>query len=190
VRSHLLLALGLTLAQGCDGSRSGLATTSSVHQSADSAAPAPVRHAGVVERIDEKPDEIAVAIAPYQAIFHLSRRDPSFDAYRNILQASIDGHRPVRFTYRVEGTVLTHVEPAPAPTIFDEDVVRTIRQDDPQQPVAILFKRHAAIYFLHRDDPHFAEWLAILEESRQKSLPVRFNYVVAGQRLTAVELKK
>jgi hypothetical protein len=113
VRSHLLLALGLILAQGCNGSRSGLVGGSSVHESPDSAVGAPVSHTGVVRGIEESPDKITVTIQPYAALYHLPRSHPSFDAYRRILQSSIDGHHPVRFTYQDEGTVLTHVELAP-----------------------------------------------------------------------------
>src|SRR5262249_43366738 len=45
-------------------------------------------HTGVVERIDDEPGRVAVGIRPYQAIYYLPRSDPSFDAYRRVLQTS------------------------------------------------------------------------------------------------------
>jgi hypothetical protein len=74
--------------------------------------------------------------------------------------------------------------------LVDEDVVRTIRQGSPDKPVGVLFKKHAAYYFLYPDAPRFSEWLAMLQESQARDAPVRFTYNDEGQRLTSVELVK
>jgi hypothetical protein len=74
--------------------------------------------------------------------------------------------------------------------LLDGGVVLTIKQSDSQKPVAIVFDRHASYYFLDRTDPHFSQWLAILKESQQNHVPVRFDCVADGPRLTAVELKE
>ena len=69
---------------------------------------------------------------------------------------------------------------------FQQDVVLRILPASPDKPIGVLFERHAAIYFLHREDPGFAAHLRLLEESRDQKTPVRFTFDVAGQRLTSV----
>jgi hypothetical protein len=70
--------------------------------------------------------------------------------------------------------------------IVEEDVVRRIDDLGTAQPIGVLFRRHAAVYFLHRDEPHFDEWLAILRESQSHGSKIRFTYRSMGQRLTSV----
>lgn len=70
--------------------------------------------------------------------------------------------------------------------IVEEDVVRRIDDLGAAQPMGVLFRHHAAVYFLHRDEPRFDEWLTILRESQSRGSKVRFTYQSLGQRLTSV----
>jgi hypothetical protein len=72
--------------------------------------------------------------------------------------------------------------------LAEEDVVRTIRQGSPDQPVGVTFKRHAAYYFLYPDTPRFSEWLTMLQQSQARGTRVRFTYADEGQRLTSLEI--
>lgn len=75
----------------------------------------------------------------------------------------------------------------------EEGVVGAIwRKEDQSQPVAFGINPHVPVSFLYRDDPRFAESLAMLEESKLKRVPVRFCWArdTYGRRLTFVELKK
>lgn len=69
----------------------------------------------------------------------------------------------------------------------EQDVVVRLDTAQPDRPVGVHFGRHAAIYLLERDDPHFATWLAVLHRSLNEGTQVRFAYAVAGPRLTLVE---
>lgn len=73
---------------------------------------------------------------------------------------------------------------------FQEDTVRMIIPGDAGGPIGVLFEEHAAIYFLHREDLRFSEWLVAIQESKKNSTRVRFAYDDQGQRLTFVELVK
>lgn len=68
-----------------------------------------------------------------------------------------------------------------------EDAVVRLETTQPDKPVGVHFGRHAAIYLLQRDDPQFATRLAVLQRSLDEGTPVRFDYAVAGPRLTLVE---
>ncbi len=74
--------------------------------------------------------------------------------------------------------------------MVQKDVVHRIIPGDAGAPIGILFKKHAAVYFLHPEDPHFSEWFAALQESKKNGTYVLFDYVDEGQRLTFVELVK
>lgn len=71
--------------------------------------------------------------------------------------------------------------------IYREDIVHSVRPKDESGRVGVLFMRHAAIYFIHADEPYFVEWLKVLKESKEKKTKVRFAYDDIGQRLTSVE---
>lgn len=74
--------------------------------------------------------------------------------------------------------------------IVEEDVVRRIDDMGAAQPIGVLFRHHAAVYFLHRDEPQFDEWLANLRESQSRGSKIRFTYRSIGQRLTSVTRAK
>lgn len=74
--------------------------------------------------------------------------------------------------------------------LVEEDVVKRIEDRGSDQPIRIIFRFHAAIYFLDRNDPHFDKWLAQLQESQTQNVPVRFSFDYRGQKLTSIELQK
>lgn len=71
-----------------------------------------------------------------------------------------------------------------------EDVVHLIMPGEADNSIGIGFIEHAAVYYLHREDPHFSEWFAAIQESKKTGAHILFNYVDEGQRLTFVELVK
>ena len=75
-------------------------------------------------------------------------------------------------------------------SMVQKDVVHEIILGVAGAPIGILFKKHAAVYFLHPEDLHFLEWFAAIQESKRSGTYVLFDYVDEGQRLTFVELVK
>ena len=71
-----------------------------------------------------------------------------------------------------------------------KDTVSMIIPGDAGGPIGIGFEGHAAVYFLHPEDPHFSEWFAAIQESKKNGTYVLFTYANEGQRLTFVELVK
>jgi len=73
------------------------------------------------------------------------------------------------------------------PSTVEQDTVHELVIGAPDEPVKVLFERHAAIYLLDRADPNFTAQLAILQQARDHGSPVRFAYAVYGPRLTLIE---
>jgi hypothetical protein len=69
----------------------------------------------------------------------------------------------------------------------DEQVVVQLWDAQSDAPVRVAFGHLAAIYVMERNDPDFTAWLTLLRQSLDQKTPVRFSYVVAGQRITLVE---
>lgn len=75
-------------------------------------------------------------------------------------------------------------------SIVEEDIVKRIEDADPAKPARVLFRGHAAFYYVYRDDPNYADFLTKLHDSQSRNVPIRFAYDYRGQRLTSVELVK
>ena len=69
----------------------------------------------------------------------------------------------------------------------EQDVVRRIHETGSEDPIGVLFRLHAAFYFIYRDVEEMDEWLAIANESLRDQRPVWFSYDYRGQRITHLE---
>ena len=52
--------------------------------------------------------------------------------------------------------------------------------------VGIAFRKHAAIYFVDKDDPCWKTWQPLLLDSLERSLELRISFRVKNQQITAV----
>jgi len=70
--------------------------------------------------------------------------------------------------------------------IAQRDVVKRIEELGADQPVRVLFRFHAAFYFLLRDNPHFDGWLALINESKEQGVSLQFTYKYSDQSITSL----